>query len=379
MNKKISKITISILFIVFVAAIILPKVYADEWSSKKAGYYTVFDKNSNKMLFRISWDISVNDQYLSGDNKLYKIIRVDKKNEKAYAKYIETVKLPDIDIDKVSQAMAQRTGERKIAIYSTHSDESYVPTDGTASINGHGGIYHVDASLQKALEAKGVKVMVDRNLYLPHDAMAYRRSRTGAVKLLKDQRPDLLLDIHRDAVPYQEYIRKIAGKSATGVRIVLGRTNPNLKANKELAYKIKAVADKIYPNIIKDIFFGNGDYNQDLTPNALLLEFGTHTHTRQRAEESAALMSNVITKALYGFDERKQVGNVVRTQKATTIQNRAAGNGIWILVGIAIIAIAGFMFLSTGWREMFAKFSNATKREFANYLGRVRRKRKRGE
>ncbi|MDI3476590.1 MAG: stage sporulation protein [Thermoanaerobacterium sp.] len=371
-NKK------AIILLIMFALMFLPfvKVNADDWSGKEGGYYTVYLDNSNKVLFRISWDLNVNDQYLSHDNKMYKIIKVDKKNDKAYAKYIETVKLPNIDIEKVSQVMAQKTGERKIAMYSTHSDESYIPTDGASSIYGHGGIYKVDASLSNALSNKGIKTFVDQTLYLPHDAMAYRRSRVGALKLLKNDKPDLLLDIHRDAAPYQDYIRKIGGTNATGVRLVLGRTNANLKANQDLAFRIKAIADKEYPNLVKDIFYGSGDYNQDLTPNSLLLEFGTDTHTRQRAEESAKFMADVLTKAVYGTDEKKQVGALTNTQKGTPSQNNSAGWGIWILIGVAVFSIVGFMFLSTGGREMIAKLKDATKKEFSSFLGKFNKDKK---
>lgn len=340
-----------------------------------SGYYTVYDIKTDKVLFRTAMDVHKKDMYLSGDNKLYEIVEVDEGEKIAYAKYIRTEKLPDVD-EEVSAAIAvsQNTGEKRIAIYSTHSDESYLPSDGAASINGHGGIYRVDTALQKALEDKGVKVKVDWTLYLPHDAMAYTRSRAGAVKLLKEFKPDLLLDVHRDAVPLEEYIRKIAGKNAAGVRIVLGRNNPNLKANQNLAYRIKAIADKTYPHLIKDIFFGEGDFNQDLTPNALLLEFGTYPHTRQRAEVSAGFMADVLTKALYGLDQEKQVGTVTKTQKPLPGQNKAAATGIWILVGVGIVSAVAFMLLSTGGREMLYKFSKATKREFASYLGRFKRK-----
>lgn len=372
-NKKV---IVLILFTVLVTSFSFIKVNADDWSGKDGGYYTVYLNKTNNVLFRISWDLKVNDMYLSHDNKMYKIIKVDEKNDKAYATYLKTVKLPDVNIEEVSQAMAQKTGERKIAMYSTHSDESYIPTDGTASIYGHGGIYKVDASLSNALSKKGIKTFVDETLYLPHDAMAYRRSRVGALKILKNDRPDLLLDIHRDAAPYQDYIRKIAGTNATGVRLVLGRTNANLKANQDLAFRIKAIADKEYPNLIKDIFYGSGDYNQDLTPNSLLLEFGTDTHTRQRAEESAKFMADVLTKAVYGTDEKKQVGTLTNTQKGTTSQNNSAGWGIWILIGVAVFSIVGFMFLSTGGREMMSKIKDYTKKEFSSFLGIFNRDKK---
>ncbi|AIS52686.1 stage II sporulation protein P [Thermoanaerobacter kivui] len=373
-TKRI-KIIIFGLIAIFLLGITF-NAYAEKKTSQEHGYYTVYEEKSDKMLFRTAIDVYKGDRYLSSDNKLYEITKVDKTEKIAYAKYLRTEKLPEVDIEEISQAMAvaENTGEKRIAIYSTHSDESYLPSDGAASINGHGGIYKVDVALQKALEAKGVKVKIDRTLYLPHDAMAYARSRSGAVKLLKDFKPDLLLDVHRDAVPLEEYIRKIAGKNATGVRIVLGRTNPNLKANQQLAYRIKAMADKTYPNIIKDVFFGKGDFNQDLTPNSLLLEFGTYSHTRERAEVSASLIADILTKALYGSDEQKQVGAVTKTQKPLPGQNRAATTAIWILVGVVVVSAVGFMFLSTGGREMYHKFSKATRKEFASYLGKFKRK-----
>lgn len=49
-----------------------------------------------------------------------------------------------------------------------------------------------------------------------------------------------------------------------------------------------------------------------MTPNSLLLEFGTYSHTRERAEVSASLIADVLTKALYGSDEQKQVGTVTK-------------------------------------------------------------------
>jgi len=379
MNKH--KHYILFMIILFYLFAIGNNIWADNYIDEDYGYYTVYLNNTKHILFRISWEVSKGDEYLSSDNKLYEIVKVDKKQKTGEAKFIENVKLPEIYDDKTTQAIAlnDKTGERKIGIYSTHSDESYIPTDGTASINGHGGIYHVDDALKKALEDKGVKVIVDKNLYLPHDAMAYTRSRSGAVNLLKNFKPDLILDIHRDAVPLEEYIRKINDKNATGVRIVLGRSNPNLQANKELAYKIKSIADKTYPNLIKDIFFGKGNFNQDLTPNALLFEFGTYTHTRQRAEISAGFMADVLIKALYGFDEKKQIGEMTKLQKPLPRQNTSASKGIWILIGIVVFSIIGFMFLSTGSKELFFKFFKVTNRSVKKNIEESEKDNKKGE
>ena len=52
-------------------------------------------------------------------------------------------------------------------------------------------------------------------------------------------------------IPYET---KVNGEYMSKVRIVIGKRNQNRKANEELAYKIKAIADKAYPGLIKDIY-----------------------------------------------------------------------------------------------------------------------------
>ena len=106
---------------------------------------------------------------------------------------------------KPSRRSAQEW-KRLIGIYSTHSDESYVPTDGAESKEKDAGIYDVDEALEKALAERGVEVELDTTTHLPHDAGAYRRSRSTAARLLKSQ-PAALLDMHRDGVPDPERVR----------------------------------------------------------------------------------------------------------------------------------------------------------------------------
>ena len=53
----------------------------------------------------------------------------------------------------VPAASAKADDSRKlIAMYVTHSDESYVPSDGTQSVNGQGGIYDVAREFRDALQ-----------------------------------------------------------------------------------------------------------------------------------------------------------------------------------------------------------------------------------
>ncbi|WP_026485550.1 stage II sporulation protein P [Caldanaerobius polysaccharolyticus] len=345
------------------------KAFAD--NMEKEGYYTVYEEGTDKVVFRISWDLTKGDNYLSSDNSYYEITRVDKKSKKAFAKFIKKVDLPQIE-EKLSQVNVANV-PRVVGIYSTHSDESYIPSDGAASIYGHGGIYDVDAALASSLRKKGIKVIFDRTLHLPHDAYAYARSRRTALRLLKEG-AGAILDIHRDAAPKEDYIRTINGTPATGVRLVVGKASTNMAANQQLAYKMKAIADKKSPGLVKDIFFGSGDYNQGLTPRSILIEFGTDTHTKERAIKAADMYADVISAVFFGDTSKKPtaLGGITRT---TPSERRAAGTGIFAAVIVAVVAVVGFVLISMGYgKELGSKLSKFVREEFSSYMGKIKKR-----
>lgn len=371
MNKMIKLIISALLCISMVMGFAEAPVRADDWYGDKEKYFTIYDQDG-KELFMIAWDVSKDDEYLSSDNKKYRIVSVDQSEHTAKAEYIETIKLPDVDVsmvEEVQAAMVQGGGDKRVALYCTHSDESYIPSDGTSSKAPKGGIYDVAEAFRAGLEKHGVKVVLDETSHLPHDAGAYMRSRRTALRLMRDDRPAATFDIHRDAVPKTQYVAKVAGENAARVRIVIGRSNPNRKANEALAYKIKALADKVYPGFVKDIYYGKGDYNQDLSPRSLLFEFGTYDHTKDRAENAGNIFANVVSAALFGGSVKSpQTG---RTARTTPAQKSSAGSGsgiVWWIVGIAVVG-GIFLFLSSGSREMFSKIKD----NWTSFLGRNRR------
>jgi stage II sporulation protein P len=145
-----------------------------------------------------------------------------------------------------------------------------------------------------------------------------------------------------------------------------------------MAKKVKSVADKMYPNFVKDIFFGQGDYNQDLMPRAMLTELGTYKHTRERSEKSAGFLSKVITVALFGdvFKDSKGTATAgggttkgTKPGKPVSKSGKGAGAGILGILALAVIGGVGFLFLSSGSTEWKSKMSNF-RQEFANFLGR---------
>ena len=120
--------------------------------------------------------------------------------------------------------------------------------------------------------------------------------------------------------------------------------------------------------MVKDIFFGHGSYNQDLGPNVLLLEFGTHTIHKERAEVSATMFSNVIDRSLYGANSKNEKApiNVV---KSTPGQKSIAKRNIVLFIVLAAVGVTGFVFLSMGDKEWKSKIGNY----FSGYFGRFKK------
>ena len=311
-------------------------------------------------LTAICYEPETGDQYLSGDNTLYEIIRVE--GDTAVARAQGTLALPDVSwLDSDAALPVSAAAERLVALYCTHSDESYKPSDGTYSDPERGSIYQVAAALADALEEKGATCEVSDALHYPHDAGAYRRSRQTAVQLLKSG-PDALLDIHRDGIPDpEEYTVTIGGRQASKVRLLVGRGNQNMEVNKDFALTVKAVADRVYPGLIKDIYMGKGTYNQDLAPHSLLMECGTYTLSRDRVLVSMPMMADVLDRALYGGVTGSAGASDVRSSPAekggitpgatdapVSDSSRGTGSGLLWLVVIAVAALVIYGIVSTG-------------------------------
>ena len=246
----------------------------------------------------IAVEVFEGDEYIAGDNALYRVTSVDAQTRQAVLQRAG-------EEPAVAQALFGLTRTAKtqkvVGLYCTHSDESYEDGDGTSSVeSGWAGIHDVAATLKSWLEDKGVEVLFDTGSYLPHDAGAYRRSRGAAVELAS-QGPAALFDVHRDGIPdASEYETEINGEPATMVRLLVGRSNPNSQENRQFAVQLKSVADEYYPGLVKDIFIGKGNYNQEILPDSVLLEFGTHVSDKEQVLTSTKYMADVIHIAVFG-------------------------------------------------------------------------------
>ena len=291
------------------------------------------------------------DGLITADNTEYVVVSVDEQSRVAYAQPVLEMVAVSAGARTADASAAKDGGNKLVCMYCTHSDESYKPTDGEYSLARDAGIYDVSAAFAENLEKLGLKVERSEDTFLPHDAGAYRRSRSTAEEYAKLQ-PDAIFDIHRDGIPDAgEYEQTVDGEQITQVRLLVGRSNANADVNKSFAKQIKAQADEMYPGLIRDIYIGKGNYNQELYPHALLLEFGTFSNDKERVIASTEMMAKVVASALNG-------GTLEQGTGTRREQNAGAGKGIAWMLGILAIGGALYAIASTGtltnWKEKLA-------------------------
>lgn len=296
--------------------------------------------------------MNVGDEYISGKNRLYRVVSVNEDEASAVAQDIGAEPFARTApafapltafAETQTEAPEAASGEKRIAMYSTHSDESYVPSDGESSLLKDAGIYDVGNALKDNLEKLGIHTVYSEATFHPHDAGAYSRSRTVAKELLESERPDALIDIHRDGIPKEEYETEVDGEETSMVRLFVGRNNPNSEANREFAKALKAAADEKYPGLIKDIFIGKGNYNQELYPQAILLEFGTHEIEKEKAIDSTEYMADVLNDVLFGGTAYAESAAEPAAKRNTS----AVSGGIFAVV-IALLAAGIYALISAG-------------------------------
>ncbi len=335
-NKVLNVFSIIILFVVIIGQL---AVAANFTGYNEDEVTKVYDKKG-EYIFSIAMGVTTGDRYISQDNKEYKVVKVN--NNKAIAEYEGDIELKaELTVNVNNLPFMAVENKKTVGIYHTHNDESYKP--GSVSIKGKGDIHDVGRQLAKSLKEKGIETIYSDNLHLPHDGAAYSRSRATALSIAKN-RPDIILDLHRDAIPdVSEYTTNINGKNVTQVRLVVGRQNPNRKVNDQFARRLKAISDKVTPGLIKDIFYGKGEYNQSIFPNSVLMEFGTYGNRQRQAIDAANLLASPISYLLYGGKGNKPLGS--------DVEQRAAFRTVLWIIGIFIAGLFAYLYFIEGSLE----------------------------
>ncbi|MDR0903275.1 MAG: stage II sporulation protein P [Ruminococcus sp.] len=223
-------------------------------------------------------------------------------------------------VTEIAYAPFLRDGTPEILIYHTHATESYLPVAAPVydtnfpfrstdrSIN----MVAVGNAITEELEAAGFGVIHDTSLYDEESYNgSYEASRAGVKRILAEN-PGIkvVLDVHRDALQKSDTeivapVATINGIDAAQIMIVSNCTSDSLKypipdymENLNLAVQINSSAEALYPGLMRPILFDYRQYNQDLSPGALLIEVGGHGNSLGQAIYAGKLFGQSLAKAL---------------------------------------------------------------------------------
>ena len=204
----------------------------------------------------------VGDEYISGDDQLYRVVSVDDAAMTATAQLVGPASVDEAALAAfyalADEEAAQDDGRRLICMYSTHSDESYTPDDGTYSLWEGAGIYDVGNALKDELEARGIETIYSEESSSPMTPTPTtvpaprRRSCSSA-------RPTRCWTSIATPSPRSSMRRPSTARTSASAP-VRRSFQPERRCQPRLRPAHQAVADEEYPGLIKDIFIGKGNY-----------------------------------------------------------------------------------------------------------------------
>lgn len=205
--------------------------------------------------------------------------------------------------------------EGNVLIYSTHSHEAYEPItkalDGKVAVSHHSeNILKVGARLKENLVAHGVsaeQLEMDIVKTMQQKKIPYHRSyaaiRPYVEKKVRDQRYDLVIDLHRDSLGPAKTTITHGGQRYAKVAFVIGREHPYFDKNLTKAKQLKNELEKRVPGITREIIIKggrgvDGKYNQDLDTSMILVELGGVGNTEIELNHSLSVIGESVSSML---------------------------------------------------------------------------------
>ncbi|MEQ6388457.1 stage II sporulation protein P [Bacillaceae bacterium S4-13-58] len=202
-----------------------------------------------------------------------------------------------------------------VFIYQSHGWEAYFPLmeekDATKSDSTkiEENVVGVGVMLKEALEKKGIYAVHDKTnsiKVLAENGWGYNESYQLSGKIL-DQAVTInsglnyYIDIHRDGTPKEVTTATIEGKKYAKLFFVVGKEHENYEMNYERAKQLNKALEEKYPGISRGVFLkdysdGNGVYNQNISSNSFLIEFGGEENNKEELENTVNAFAEVFAE-----------------------------------------------------------------------------------
>ncbi|WP_374721707.1 stage II sporulation protein P [Peribacillus tepidiphilus] len=231
-----------------------------------------------------------------------------------------------------NKPIGSTNGKKVVYIYHTHNRESYLPY--LKDVKNPDLAYHskinvtkLGEKLTQELEEKGIGTLVDKTdvmgnltkkgLTFPK---AYQESR-GVVQqaIASNNHLEYIIDIHRDSKRKEQTTITINGKNYAKLAFVVGGENAQFQKNVAIAEKLHYMLEKKFPGLSRGVLKQqgprvNGKYNQDLSENAMLLEFGGVDNTFEELYRSVEAFSIVFSDYYWNEVNAKEVNSETKAE-----------------------------------------------------------------
>lgn len=202
---------------------------------------------------------------------------------------------------------------KNVVIFHTHTCESYTQTENNKYVASGNyrttdlshNVVRVGDVLQTYLTKYGFNVTHNKSY---HDYPSYNGSYGRSLEtvrniLSKNDKTNIVIDLHRDAMNDETYAPKvkIGDEYVSQIMFVIGTNgsglqHDNWKNNLEFAIKVQQKADEMYPGLFKPIILRNARYNQHLSSCATIIEFGATGNTLEECEGAAKYLAKVLAE-----------------------------------------------------------------------------------
>src|SRR5690625_4233584 len=217
--------------------------------------------------------------------------------------------------DNDEQTEQLTTGDREVVfIYNSHNYESFLPhlpgvTDPNLAHHSEVNVTKVSDRFAEKLNEHGIGTQVDgtdvMKILNEKDwgyGRSYQASRDSVADVIATN-GDLqyVFDLHRDSVPRDITTKTIDNKDYAKILFVIGAEYSGYEKNLALAKELNTLIEEKYPGLSRGIIKkegpgSNGVYNQDLSENSLLIEFGGYDNTLEELYRTADAVAEIFSK-----------------------------------------------------------------------------------
>ncbi len=195
-----------------------------------------------------------------------------------------------------------------VYLYNSHQSEEYASSN-LESYNVTPTVMMASYILREKLNRNNIPTMVEENdvtEFLRTNNWNYSSSYKVTKLLMEDaysknKTLEYFIDLHRDSVKKSISSTTIEGKNYAKILFIVGLENSNYRENLNMTESINNKLNDKYPGLSRGIYKKqgkgvNGVYNQDFSPNTILIEIGGPENTIDEVYNTCEAISTVLTE-----------------------------------------------------------------------------------